>query len=281
MPIPISIIIPTYNEEKNLPACLEALDNWSNDIHIIDSNSTDKTKDITEKNNANFVTYESKKKWPKKRQWAVDNLPLKYDWVLLLDADEILLDDIKNEIETSIKDKRYNGFELFFRVEFLGKPLKFAHPGLYKTTLFRKGFGHYERLINTEYSKDELPIETHEHFIVKGKIKKLKSPILHRNVNDLHDYIRKHNHYSDWNCEVMINSIETELKASLFGNQASRRRFIRLKCEKNSLFPLFVFVYFYFLKLGFLDGKPGFYYCGLAAIQTFHINAKVYEKKNK
>jgi len=281
MTVPISIIIPTYNEEKNLPSCLNALEKWSDDIHVVDSNSTDKTRDIAEKNNANFVTYENQKIWPKKRQWAIDNLALKYDWVLLLDADEILLDDIKNEIEASIKDKSYNGFELLFRLEFLGKPLNFAHPGLYKTLLFRKGFGSYERLINTEYSKDELPIETHEHFIINGKTKKLKNPILHRNVNDIHDYIRKHNHYSDWNAEVMLNPIESEIKPSFFGNQASRRRYIRLKFEKNSLFPLFVFVYFYFLRLGFLDGKPGFYFCGLAAIQTFHIQAKVYEKINK
>ena len=125
-----------------------------------------------------------------------------------------------------------------------------------------------------------MPIETHEHFIVKGKIKKLKSPILHRNVNDLHDYIRKHNHYSDWNCEVMINSIETELKASLFGNQASRRRFIRLKCEKNSLFPLFVFVYFYFLKLGFLDGGVGLVIAFGNFEGTFYRYIKLFEDQS-
>lgn len=280
MTIPISIIIPTYNEEKNLPACLEALDNWSNDIHIIDSNSTDKTKEIAKKHCVNFITYENEQIWPKKRQWAIDNLTLKHDWILLLDADEILSNNIKNEIEVSIKDKRYNGFHLLFRMEFLGRELKFAHPGLYKTMLFRKGFGSYERLINTEYSKDELPIETHEHFIVEGKTKKLKSPILHRNVNEMHDYIRKHNHYSDWNAEVILNPIESKLKPSLFGNQASRRRYLRLIFENTLLFPLIVFIYFYFFRLGFLDGKPGYYYCAYAAIQTLHINSKVYEKKN-
>jgi len=281
MTIPISIIIPTYNEEKNLPACLEAIDNWSNDIHIIDSNSTDKTKEIAKKHCVNFITYKNKQIWPKKRQWAIDNLTIKYDWILLLDADEILTNNIKNEIEESIKDKKYNGFELLFRLEFLGRQLKFAYPGLYKTMLFRKGFGSYERLIKTEYSKNELPIETHEHFIVEGKTKKLKSSIIHRNVNDIHDYIRKHNHYSDWNAEVILNPIELKLKPSLFGNQAARRRFIKSKFENFLLFPLLVFVYFYFLRLGLLDGRAGFYYSGLQAIQTFHINAKVYEKINK
>ena len=279
MSVPISIIIPTYNEEKNLSACLAAIRHWSNDIHVIDSNSTDETKNIAQNFNVNFINYENNLIWPKKRQWAAENLTLKHDWILFLDSDEILLDEIKNEIEISIKDNKFNGFSLLFRVEFLGKPLKFAHPGLYKTMLFRKGFGSYERLINTEYSKDELPIETHEHFIVKGKIKKLKSPILHRNVNNMHAYIRKHNHYSDWNAEAAFNPIESVLKPSLFGNQASRRRYIRLKFENSLFFPLLTFVYFYIFGLGFLDGKPGFYYCGFAAVQTFHTISKIYEKK--
>tara|TARA_B100000886_G_C20424984_1_gene493498 strand:- start:62 stop:904 length:843 start_codon:yes stop_codon:yes gene_type:complete len=276
--IPISVIIPTYNEEKNLTECLKALNGWTDDIHIVDSHSKDNTLNIAKSFNTKIHIYENNLVWPKKRQWAINNLKLKYEWILLLDADEILLTEIKNEIKDSIKLNDYNGFCLLFQMEFLGKRLRFAYPGLYKSLLFRKGFGEYERLLDKKYSNNELPIETHEHFIIKGKSKKLKNPILHKNVNNLHSYIEKHNFYSDWNAEVAMSSIETQIKPSIFGNQASRRRYFRIMFEKSIFYPILVFLYFFIFKLGFLDGKAGFYFCGYAAVQAFHINSKIYEK---
>ena len=281
MSVPISIIIPTYNEENNLPDCLSALNNWSDDIHIVDSFSDDKTLKIAKSFNTKIHSYENNLAWPKKRQWAVDNLKLKYDWILLLDADEILLDGIKKEIKYSIELPDYNGFHLLYQMEFLGKQLRYAYPGLYKSMLFRKGYGSYQRMLDTKYSKNELPIETHEHLLIRGKSKKLNNPILHRNVNNLNSFINKHNSYSDWNAELILNPIKTENAPSLFGNQASRRRFIRTLLEKSIFFPIIIFIYLYIIRLGFLDGKPGFYFCGYMAVQTFHISSKVYEKKIK
>ncbi len=278
MSVKLSIIIPTYNEEKNLSSCLSALSNWSDDIHIIDSNSSDETIKISVDHGANVIQYVDNKAWPKKRQWAIDNLEFKYEWILLVDADEILLPEIKKEIEVAINDENYNGYSLHYSFAFLGKDLKFAHPGLRKTMLFRKGYGFYEKLLDKKYSNEELPIEVHEHFIIDGECGKLKNSISHRNVKSLYDYIEKHNRYSEWSAEVFINGINSELKAGLFGNQASRRRYLRKKFGFNVFSPFLLFIYFYFIRMGLLDGKKGFYYCAFQAFQVLAINAKVYER---
>ena len=85
--LPVSVIIAARNEARNLPRCLVALAGVG-DVYVIDSGSTDDTVRIAESYGAKVVQFEYRGGWPKKRQWAMDTLPLAYDWILLLDADE-------------------------------------------------------------------------------------------------------------------------------------------------------------------------------------------------
>src|ERR1700732_694790 len=87
--LPVSVIIPVRNEAKNLPRCLQALRDVG-EVYVIDSQSTDDTVEIARSHGAQVVQFHYQGGWPKKRQWALNTLPIAYDWVLLLDADEVL-----------------------------------------------------------------------------------------------------------------------------------------------------------------------------------------------
>ena len=86
--LPVTVIIPVRNEAKNLPRCLRSLGEVG-EVIVVDSHSTDATVEIAREFGAQVVQFHYQGGWPKKRQWAMDTLPLAYDWVLLLDADEV------------------------------------------------------------------------------------------------------------------------------------------------------------------------------------------------
>jgi hypothetical protein len=124
-------------------------------------------------------------------------------------------------------------------------------------------------------------MEVHEHVVVEGKTAKLRHPLLHRNVESLSHYIRKHDEYSNWEARVWLEgeSSSEVLAPSFFGTQAQRRRWLRKRFFAIPGSPLFFFLYKYVFRLGFLDGVPGLIYCVLQGTQFFHIKAKIYELK--
>ena len=114
-PCPVSIVILTFNEELNLPHALKSAKEWSDDIHVVDSGSSDRTLDIANDFNA-IVHLHSWENWAKQRNWSLENCPLKYEWVLFLDADEQLTPQSKEEIRLKIQNAndQCNGFYLRF-----------------------------------------------------------------------------------------------------------------------------------------------------------------------
>jgi glycosyltransferase involved in cell wall biosynthesis len=275
--LPVSVIIPARNEARNLPRCLQSLQGIG-EVFVIDSQSEDETCEIARSFGAKVVQFQYHGGWPKKRQWAMDTLPLAYDWILLLDADEAFSPELAAEIEQAVRDPRFDGYYIGLKMFFLGKVLRHGDASFYKLSLFRHGKGRFEcRLENQDASMCDM--EVHEHVIVEGRSAKLKRPLLHHNAETLSRYIKKHNEYSNWEARVWLNAeVDTgQMKPSLFGSQAQRRRWLRKKFFGIPGSPVFFFFYKYFLRLGFLDGLPGLIYCGLQGIQFFHIKAKIYE----
>ena len=274
--INLTIIIPTLNEEENLPACLDAIGNWCKKIIIIDSKSTDKTIEIAQKREVEIITFNYIGGWPKKRQYVLDTYKFQTEWIMLLDADEILTESVKNKIESSIKSEKFNGYYLWFKMYFLGRSLKYSDPGMRKLSLFRTGMGGFEkRFENQDISMGDM--EVHEHVIVDGPVGEIKDPIKHVNFNSLSRFIIKHDQYSNWECKVHLEGSGGDLKPSIFGNFEQRRRYIKNKLIKNPLSPIFYFIYMYFLRLGFLDRKQGFYYILYQCIYLYFVNSKIYE----
>jgi hypothetical protein len=214
--------------------------------------------------------------WPKKRQWALDTYPFRNDWILLLDADEVLLDPIKREIERAIQSDAFDGYWLRFQLYFLGRQLRHGGFDLWKLFLFRKGKGRYEKRLEAQDPRMS-DIEVHEHVVVDGPVGRLRSPIRHENHHSLFRFIQKHNEYSEWEARVFLEGQKGELAPTLWGTQAQRRRWLKTHLFRVPGFSLLTFFYHYVLRAGFLDGRPGLIYCGLKGIQRFHAKAKLLE----
>jgi glycosyltransferase involved in cell wall biosynthesis len=275
--IAVTVIVPTRNEARHLARCLEAIRGFS-EVYVVDSQSTDSTVDVARAFGAKVVQFHYHGGWPKKRQWALDTLPFENEWVLLLDADEVVTPGLAHEIEEAIRDPNRVGYRIFLRINFLGRELRFGGNGFWKMSLFRHDKGHFEcRLRDQDTSMSD--IEVHEHVVVDGCDGLLRQSLPHHNVESLERYLAKHNEYSNWEAKVLLQSTgqSDELPPALFGNQAQRRRWLKKRIFGLPGSPLFFFLYKYVLRLGFLDGVPGLIYCVLQSTYMFHIKAKIYE----
>jgi glycosyltransferase involved in cell wall biosynthesis len=282
--LPISVIVAARNEEKNLPRCLKALRDVG-EVYVVDSGGTDATPEIARSFGANVVQFHYQGGWPKKRQWAMDTLPLAFDWIFLIDADEALTPELAEEIRQAIQNPNINGYYISLRMYFLGRLLRHGGAGFWKLSLFRRGKGAFEcRLKDQGLSMADM--EVHEHVVVEGNTAQLRNPLEHHNVESLSRYIQKHDEYSNWEAKVWVEGQANEqLAASFFGTQAQRRRWLKTKFLRMPAAPLWLFLIKYVVGLGFLDGVPGLIYCGFQAVQVFHVKAKIYElrraKKNQ
>jgi len=275
--LPVTVIVAARNEAHNLPRCLESL-KAVGEVYVVDSGSTDDTVAIAQSYGAKLADFRYSGGWPKKRQWAMDTLPLAYDWILLLDADEVLTRELANEIGQVIQDPRIDGYFIALEMYFLGRRLRHSGASFWKLALFRKGRGRYEcRLQDQDLSMADM--EVHEHVVVAGATRKLRSPLVHHNVESLSRYIQKHNEYSNWEARVWLDGKrgEEEIQPAFWGTQAQRRRWLRRRFLGLPGSPVLFFLYKYLFRWGILDGLPGLIYCVFQGIQFFHIKAKVYE----
>ena len=275
--LPLSVIVPARNEARNLPRCLASIREVG-EVYVVDSQSSDETVEIARSCGAKVVQFYYRGGWPKKRQWALDTLPLAYEWVLLLDADEALTPELAEEIQQAIRKPQFDGYYISLQMHFLGRTLRRCGASFRKLSLFRRHKGRFECRLK-EQDSSMCDMEVHEHIVVDGPTATLRSPLLHRNVDSLDRYIAKHNEYSNWDARVWLNreGNSNDLPPDLFGNQAQRRRWLRGKLFGLPGSPILLFLYKFVFRLGFLDGKPGFIFCALQAIQFFHTKAKIYE----
>jgi len=279
--LPVSVIVAARNEEKNLPRCLEALRN-AGEVYVIDSHSTDATSAIARSFGAKVVQFCYQGGWPKKRQWAMNNLPLEYDWILLVDADEALTPKLGDEICRAIENPAFSGYYISLRMHFLGRVLRHGDASFWKLALFRRGKGRYECRLR-EQDPSMADMEVHEHVVVEGPTSRLKNPLIHHNIESLSRYIQKHDEYSNWEARVLVQGEQNsgDFPPALLGTQAQSRRWLKKKLYALPGSPVLLFFYRYFLRLGFLDGVPGLIYCGFQAVQMFHTKSKIYELKTR
>jgi len=279
--LPISVIVPVRNEARNLPRCLESLAG-AGEVYVIDSQSSDDTVAIAHAHGAKVVQFHYAGGWPKKRQWAMDTLPLAYDWILLLDADEVLTPELVEEIRQALQNPKVDGYFIRLQLHFLGRVLRHCDASFWKLSLFRKGRGRFEcRLKDQDTSMAD--IEIHEHVVVDGRSAGLRNSLVHHNVESLSRYILKHNEYSNWEARVLLQpeGAPEEMRADLFGTQAQRRRWLKRNLFRLPGSPVLLFLYRYIFRLGFLDSVPGLIYCSFQAVQMFHSKAKIYELKHE
>lgn len=250
--LPVTVAVPVKNEEANLARCLERLGRFA-EIVVIDSSSTDRTREIAAEYGARVVDFQWDGKYPKKRNWFLINDPPKHDWVLFLDADEFLNDAFCDEVFEAIAKDDKDAYWLAYNNYFLDKPLRHGIAQR-KLALFRVGKALYERIDEDGWS--QLDMEIHEHPIVDGEIGEITVPIEHRDYKALGHFIQKHRDYALWEA-ARYAKLKDDGEA--WAGLTSRQRFKYCHITKW-WFAWFYFALTYFVKLGILDGSAGFHY---------------------
>jgi len=278
LPLPISIIILAGNEEKNIGDCLQSAAGLCDEVFVVDSGSTDRTVEIARAHGAVVVEHPFEN-YSRQRNWALQHLPLRYEWVLHLDADHRLTDDLKNSLRRVFSQPLpddLNGFMLSRRTIFLGKWIRYGgHYPVYHAVLFRKTKGACE---DKRYD---------QHFRVEGRQQKLRGDILDIVTDSLSRFTERHNRWSTLEAEEIAAGGPTAdnlVQARALGNAMQQRRFLKSLYERLPLFvrPALYFFVRYVLRLGFLDGRRGLIFHFLQGFWfRFLIDAKVYELKKQ
>jgi glycosyltransferase involved in cell wall biosynthesis len=279
--IPISVLIPAKNEEANLPACLESV-NRADEVFVVDSQSSDRSAEIAKNYGAKVVQFQFNGRWPKKKNWSLENLPFRNQWVLIVDCDERIPPELWDEIAVAIQNPNYDGYYLNRKVFFLGKWIRYGgkYPD-WNLRLFKHKKGRYENL-NTEEIRNTGDNEVHEHVILEGCVGYLKNDMLHIDFRDIYHWLERHNRYSNWEARVYLNLLTGKddsgtIGANLFGDAVQRKRFLKKLWVRLPFKPTLRFILFYIIRLGFLDGKAGYIYGRLLSQYEYQIGVKFYE----
>ena len=253
----LSVAITTYNEEQNIVSCLGPLKNWADEIVVVDGTSTDKTVELAKKYGAKVIITDNKPIFHINKQAAIDEC--KGNWILQLDADEVVTDELKKEIDEIIGSKdSYSAYWITRRNLFLGRWLKkcgqFPDPVI---RLFKKG-------------RARLPCKSvHEQMEVDGRTGTLKNPMDHYSSPTFSEYLKRSNRYTSLTAQEMIKS---KIKPSM-------GQFLKSiwMCKKT-------FFLIFFRHKGFVDGFAGFvfsFFSGFHFVTSYIKFWEIYQQKRK
>ena len=269
MPLPVSVLILTKNEEQNLPGCLQSV-SWADEIHVYDSFSEDATIAIARDHGA-LITQRVFDNWAEHQNWGLRNIAFKHPWVLYLDADERVTTALVQGIAQAIeKPDSYVAFQILRRDFFQGCALTHVQTSPYYQRLFRPEKMRYERLVNP-VSLPDGPVGKVEGFLNHFPFSK-----------GISQWLERHNSYSSFEARQIMNnrlshsgfSLKKAVSSSDFHEKRFHQKeiFYRLPAR-----PLVKFCLLYFLKRGFLDGKGGLTYAVLQSIYEYMIVLKTRE----
>lgn len=274
----LTVLILAQNEEKNIVRSICSVKKIAKRILVVDSGSTDRTIELAKQNGAEVVLHSPFVNYATQFNWGLDHTNIDTNWILRLDADEQVTPELAKEIESALEEHSQddvNGFEVRCRIIFMGRWIR--HGGTYPLIiprLFRRGFGRVEMR------------KMDEHTLIQGKVMRFQNDLIHYDFKGLHEWIDKHNKYSVRECQDYFErkeAHEEQMKGNLTGNQRQRKRFLKNGVYYN--LPLFLrahlyFIYRYYIRLGFLDGKEEKIFCFLQAYwYRFLVDAKIYENE--
>jgi glycosyltransferase involved in cell wall biosynthesis len=251
--IPVTVVVPVKNEERNLGRCLRALSRFA-EVIVVDSGSTDRTQEIARESGAGLIEFRWDGRYPKKRNWVLINQRLANEWVLFLDADEVVDDRFCDEVVVAIASDEHNGYWLNYTNYFLGRRLRHGVPQR-KLALFRLGTGLYEGIEEDSWSS--LDMEVHEHPILEGSVGEIRAPIEHNDFRGIDKFLDRHRDYARWEARRFLL---LEQKSEIDSPTLTPHQRFKYRHLASWWYPGFYFLYAYFVRLGFLDGAAGFQY---------------------
>lgn len=276
--LPVSVVLPVLNEERNLPAALASVE-WADEIFVVDSGSTDRTAEIASAYGARVVQFHHRQGGPRKKNWSLANLEFANDWVLLLDADERVPGPLRDEIATAVGSWKLDGYFLDREFIFMGRSLRCFRPN-WNMRLFRAGHAHLEDLgfYDLAQTGDN---EIHEHVVVNGRTGFLKTPLLHEDYRGLGEWLDRHNRYATWEAHLYRKLRDEPIGVGPLEffrlDPTRRKRVLRRVWTRLPARPLMQFLAWYLLRRGFLDGRRGFVYSVLMSYHEFVTQEKLRE----
>lgn len=265
----ISVLILTKNEQADLPGCLDAV-SWSDDIHVFDSFSTDKTVEIAQAKGAH-ITQREFDNWAAHQNWGLTNIKFKYPWVLYVDADERVTEELRESLLSAVAHSEdFVAFEVQRRDFFMNRWLKHVQASPFYLRLFRPEKMRYERLVN--------PVS-----IPDGPTKRISGYLDHYPFSKgIGHWINRHNSYSELEARQIVSNRENNSNFSII-KTIKAETFHERRFHQKELFyrlparPLVKFLLLYFGKRGVLDGAPGLTYSLLQSIYEYFIVLKTNE----
>lgn len=268
--IPVTVIILTHNEAVNIVPCVESLLVFA-EIIVVDSGSSDATQEILRDRFPNIrVLQHAFQDFGQQRNWALDHGLPTHEWILFFDADERCTPACAAAISAAVANPDgHVGFFLCYRNIFLGRWIKRCT--MYPTWQLRLlNVGH------VRYRK-----EGHgQREVMEGSAGYIIEPYDHYGFSKgIKDWVSRHNEYSSSEIELIeaLASEPIKLSEMFSSDPVRRRRTLKGLAARTAFRPLVRFVYLYFVRLGFLDGRPGFLFCLLRVAHELHIVVKLAE----
>ena len=249
--VPVTAVVLTYNEEKNLPDCLTSLAGWADRVYVVDSGSTDRTVAIARSFGAEVATHPFEH-YGAQRNWALENLAIETPWVLNVDADERVTPEMRHSIAEAVASNEdgVDGYLFSRRTMFLGRWIRHGgHYPAWHLRLFRTGVGRCEERLYDQ------------HFHVPGRVRQLPGDLIDTLTPDVATFVRRHVRWAELEADEQEGAASTGRVAARLrsANAIERRRWLRNAYNRLPLFvrPALYFGYRYFVRLGFLDGPEG------------------------
>lgn len=267
-----SVVILTFNSELSIGATLQSVAMLSDDIHIVDSGSCDRTLEIARSFGALILEHPFEH-YGAQRNWAIDSIAPKYAWQLHLDADERLTPELRDEIAALPGDGPCAGYHLPRLMHFLGRPIR--HGGMFPTW--------HMRLFRTEAGRCEARRYDQHFYVTSGATARLRNHMIDDIRMPLTEWTARHNRWADAEVDEQFAGGDSgRIAGRLSGDPVQRKRYLRGCYDRMPLFvrPFGLFFYRYFLRLGFLDGIEGFVFFVLQTFWfRFLVDAKLYERR--
>lgn len=265
----ISVVVLTYNEAINIERCLRSV-SWSDDVLVMDSGSTDGTQALAEKLGARVMTRDFDD-FAAQRNHALDKGGLKHPCVLHLDADEVVSDELRDEMHrVAATGEPLAGYRVPFRLMMMGHWLRYS--GMYPTYQVRFGLRDRLRFHMVGHGQRETLDST--------EVGTLQGDLIHHNFSKgISDWLGKHARYARAEAAEVANAKGKRRWAELLRarDTMERRRILKDLGSRMPMRPVARFVYMYFFRRGFLDGRAGFRYAMLVATYQWFIDMNVEE----
>jgi len=275
MKVSVSVIVPAKNEAGNLARCLRSVA-WADEIIVVDSRSTDRTAEIAEAHAARVVQFDYTGGYPKKKNWALDHLTLRNEWVFFLDADERLPVEAAEEFREIVdRPGGHDGYWINRRFQFIGTWMRHAYYPNWNLRLFRRSKGRFEKISEAETKSGD--VEIHEHVVIDGTAGRLRCEMEHYAFPSIEIFVEKHNRYSNWEARVARETMLAGSETTIRDANVARRRSLKQWSHRLPFRPWLRFMYVYVWQRGFLDGREGYYFARLHSFYEFLCVAKGYE----